>query len=236
MVKKPPANASKGRNVGLIPGSGQSHGEGHSNPLQYSRMENPMDRGTWRATVHGITKGWPRLKQLSTHVHKKLKTLYRYSSLIIHSTDTQIGNVRSIAFIQQKVSDCHIPGTVLHAGDTVVKRTEEVPVLFNKWFKHECCCCQVASVVSDSVRPHKREPTRFPRPWDPPGKNAGVGCRFLLQCMKVKSQSEVTQSCLTLSDPMDCSPPGSSIHGIFQARVLEWGAIAFSASMNECRN
>ena len=87
---------------------------------------------------------------------------------------------------------------------------------------------QVASVVSDSVRPHRRQPTKLPRLWDSPGKNTGVGCHFLLQCMKVKSQSEVTQSCLTLSDPMDCSLPGSSIHGIFQARVLEWGAIAFS--------
>ena len=66
------------------------------------------------------------------------------------------------------------------------------------------------------------------RPWDSPGKNVGVGCHFLLQCMKVKSGSEVAQSCPTLSDPMDCSPPGSSTHGIFQARVLEWGAIAFS--------
>ena len=66
------------------------------------------------------------------------------------------------------------------------------------------------------------------RPWDSPGKNNGVGCHFLLQCMKVKSESEVTQSCLTLSDPIDCSLPGSSIHGIFQARVLEWGAIGFS--------
>ena len=71
-------------------------------------------------------------------------------------------------------------------------------------------------------------PTRLPHPWDSPGKNAGVGCHFLLQCMKVKSESEVAQSCLTLHDPMDCSPPGSSVHGIFQARVLEWGAIAFS--------
>ena len=67
-----------------------------------------------------------------------------------------------------------------------------------------------------------------PRPWDSPGKNTGVGCHFLLQCMKVKSESEAAESCLTLSDPMDCSPPGSSVHGIFQARVLEWGAIAFS--------
>ena len=67
-----------------------------------------------------------------------------------------------------------------------------------------------------------------PHPWDSPGKNTGVGCHFLLQCVKVKTESEVAQSCLTLRDPMDCSPPGSSIHGIFQARVLEWGAITFS--------
>ena len=67
-----------------------------------------------------------------------------------------------------------------------------------------------------------------PHPWDSLGKNTGVGCHFLLQCMKVKSESEVVQSCLTLRYPMDCSPPGSSVHGIFQARVLEWGAIAFS--------
>ena len=82
--------------------------------------------------------------------------------------------------------------------------------------------------MSDSVRPHRRQPTRLPHPWDSPGKNTGVGCHFLLQCMKVKSESEVAQSCPTLSDPMDCSLPGSSVHGIFQARVLEWGAIAFS--------
>ena len=78
------------------------------------------------------------------------------------------------------------------------------------------------------MRPHRRQPTRLPRPWDSPGKNTGVGCHILLQCMKVKSESEVTQSCLTLSGPMDCSPPGSSVHGVFQARVLDWGAIAFS--------
>ena len=69
--------------------------------------------------------------------------------------------------------------------------------------------------------PHRRPPIRLPRPWDSPGKNTGVGCHFLLQCMKVKSESEVAQSCPTLSNPMDCSLPGSSIHGIFQARVLE---------------
>ena len=82
--------------------------------------------------------------------------------------------------------------------------------------------------MSDSVRPHRRQPTRLPRPWDSPGKNTGVGCHFLLQCMTAKSESEVAQSCLTLSDPMDYSLPGSSVHGIFQARALEWGVIAFS--------
>ena len=82
--------------------------------------------------------------------------------------------------------------------------------------------------MSDSVRPHRWQPTRLCCPWDSPGKNTGVGCHFLLQCMKVKSGSEVTQSCLTLHNPMDWSLPGSSFHGIFQARVLEWVAIAFS--------
>ena len=79
-----------------------------------------------------------------------------------------------------------------------------------------------------TLQPHRRQPTRLPHPWDSPGKNTGVGCHFLLQCMKVKSEREVAQSCPTLSDPVDYSPPGSSVHGIFQARGLEWGAIAFS--------
>ena len=137
--------------------------------------------------------------------------------------------------------------------------------------------------MSNSVQPHRQQPTRLPRPWDSRGNNTGVGCHFLsnawkwkvkvkslscvqlvvtswtaayqaplpmgfsrqdhwsglpfpFQCMKVKSQSEVTQSCPTLRDPMDCSLPGSSIHGIFQARVLEWVAIAFSAVKAHCNN
>ena len=77
-------------------------------------------------------------------------------------------------------------------------------------------------------QPHRQQPTRLPCPWDSPGKNTGVGCHFLLQCMKVKSESEIAQLCPTLCDPIDCSPPGFSIHRTFQARVLEWGAIAFS--------
>ena len=85
--------------------------------------------------------------------------------------------------------------------------------------------------MSDSVQPHGLQPTRLPCPWDSPGKNTGVGCHFLLQCMKVKSESEVAQVVylkVIQSDPMDCSLPGSSVHGVFQARVLESGAIAFS--------
>ena len=85
-----------------------------------------------------------------------------------------------------------------------------------------------------TVRPHRRQPTRLPCPWDSPGKNTGVGCHFLLQCMKVKSESEVAESCPTLSDPMACSLPGSSVHGIFQVRALEWGAIVFCNISHSC--
>ena len=97
-------------------------------------------------------------------------------------------------------------------------------------FEHHFARCAAAKsiqscpILCDPIG----QPTRLCRPWDSPGKNTGVGCHFLLQCMKVKSEGEVAQSCLILSDPMDCCLPGSSIHGIFQARVLEWVAIAFS--------
>ena len=90
--------------------------------------------------------------------------------------------------------------------------------------------------MSDSVRPHRWQPTRLPHPSDSPGKNTLVGCHFLLQGMKVKSESEVTQSCPTSSDPMDCSLPGSSVHEIFQARVLEWVAISFSRGSSLSRD
>ena len=82
--------------------------------------------------------------------------------------------------------------------------------------------------MSDSVRPHRRQPNRLCRPWDSPGKNTGVGCHFLLQCRKVKSESDVARSYPTVRDLMDCSLPGSSVHGVFHARVLDWGATAFS--------
>ena len=86
--------------------------------------------------------------------------------------------------------------------------------------------------MSDSVQPQRQEPTGSPVP-DSPGKNTGVGCHFFLQCMKVKSEIEATQLCPTLSEPMGCSLPGSSIHGIFQARVLEWGAIVVSVCQSQ---
>ena len=146
--------------------------------------------------------------------------------------------------------DCSLPGSSVHVTSQA-RILEWVAISFSKgssqpgiklvspalaggfitsWppGKPCCCCCCVASVVSGSVRPHRRQPTRLPWPWDPPGKNTGVGGHFLLQSVKVKSESEVTQSCPTLRDPMDCSLPGSSVHGIFQARLLEWGAITFS--------
>ena len=87
---------------------------------------------------------------------------------------------------------------------------------------------RACSVVSDSLWPHGLQPARLLCPWNFPGKSTGVNCHFLLQCMKVKSESEISQLCPTLSDPMHCSLPSSSMHGIFQARVLEWVAIAFS--------
>ena len=103
------------------------------------------------------------------------------------------------------------------------------------------CAVYAAAAAAKSLQscptlydPRDSSPRGSPRPWDSPGKNTRAGCHFLLQCMKVKSESEVAQSCPTHSDPMDCSPPGSSVHGIFQARVLEWGAIAFSAKLSMC--
>ena len=87
---------------------------------------------------------------------------------------------------------------------------------------------EVAQLCPTLCSPGGQQPTGLHRPWDSPGKNTGVGCHFLLQCMKVKSDREVAQSCLTLRDPRDCSLPASSVCGICQARVLEWGAIAFS--------
>ena len=85
--------------------------------------------------------------------------------------------------------------------------------------------------MSDSVRPHRWKLTRLPRPWDSPGKDTGVSCHFLLQCIKVKSESEVAQSCLTLCDSMDCT-----VHRILQVTILEWIAIPFSRGSSQPRD
>ena len=113
----------------------------------------------------------------------------------------------------------------MNADEGVEKREYELLLLLLSHFS----CVQLYAT-------HRRQPTRLRCPWDSPGKNTGVGCHFLLQCMKVKSESEVAQSCLTLHDPMDCTLPGSSVRGIFQARVLEWGAIAFSRGSSRPRD
>ena len=115
--------------------------------------------------------------------------------------------------------DLAVPGLSYSIGLSSLKKW--------KW-KWSC------SVVSASVWSHWWQPTRLPRPWDSPGKNTGVGCHFLLQCMKVKS--EIAQSCPTLCDLVDCSPPGSSVHGILQARILEWVAISFSRGSSQPRD
>ena len=108
----------------------------------------------------------------------------------------------------------------------VSKNTDsKIPKIITKDAAADAKSLQSCPTLCDPI---DGQPTRLPRPWDSPGKNTGVGCHFLLQCMKVKSESEVVQSCPTPSDPMDCSLPGSSVHGILQARVLEWGATAFS--------
>ena len=118
------------------------------------------------------------------------------------------------------------------------KRDSAVVILLRIWRweaypGYPGLCAAAAAAKSLQLCPTLCDPidsqlTRLRRPWDSPGKNTGVGCHFLLQCMKVKSESEVAQLCTTLCDPVDCSLPGSSIHGIFQARVLQWIAIAFS--------
>ena len=141
-----------------------------------------------------------------------------YFTLYIHCTAQQHESLRQFSTIK-------IGLNVYLVNFTLKSHTEEM--MTNSWLAAAAAAKSLQSCPT--VRPHRQQPTRLPHPWDSPGKNTGVGCHFLLQCMQVKSESEVAQLCPTLSDPMDCSPPGSSVHGIFQARVLEWGAIAFSS-------
>ena len=134
--------------------------------------------------------------------------------------------------MQPVILDCHLnqkekyfflPCTIKNTKNRIMHRitgkigTRSMLILMLSHFSHVRLC------ATPKMAAHQVPPSL-----EFSGKNTGVGCHFLLQCMKMKSESEVAQSCPTLSDPIDCSLPGSSIHGIFQARVLEWGAIAFS--------
>ena len=173
-------------------------------------QELVMDREDWRTAVHGVAKetwlsDWAELNWASQ------------MELEVKNLPASEGDVR-------------VAGSIPWS-----RKCKSTPVFLPDPLDRRaccccccCCCCCVTSVVSDSVWPHRRQLNRLLYPWDSPGKNTGVGCHFLLQCMKVKSESEVAQSCPTLSNPMNCSLPGSSVHGILQARVLKWGAFAFS--------
>ena len=172
VLKHLPTNSGGIRDKGSIPGLGRPSRRGNSNPLQYSCLENPMEREAWQVTVHRVTQSRTRLEQLSIHRHKVFLLL---------------------------------PGAYPLLREWV-KVAQSCPTLFNSMD-----CSPRGSSVHGILQ-----------------ARILVGCHFLLQCMKVKTESEVIQSCLILSDRMDCSLPGSSIHGIFQARVLEWGAITFS--------
>ena len=152
----------------------------------------PMDRGAWQATVHGVANSQTWLTMPTAAADR-------------YMIERKIIDIDKLWASYAK-DNCLFP----HCLATVAR------IL---------CCCRSAverRVVFDYVRPHRQQPTRLPRPWDSPGKNTGVGRHCLLQCMKVKRESEVTQWCPTPRDPMDCGPPGSSAHGIFQARGLEW--------------
>ena len=199
---------------GSITGSGRSPGEGNGNPLQYCCLENSMEGRAWWATVHGVVKSRTRLSDFTfTFTSKEHPGLISFRMDWLDLLAVQ-GTLKSL--LQHHTSKASILWC---------------PAFFILQISHHkccCCCCCVSSVMSDSMQPHRWQPTRLHHPWDSPDKNTGVGCHFLLQCMKMRSESEVAQSCPTLHHPIDCSLPGFSVHGIFQARVLEWGAIAFS--------
>ena len=149
-------------NPGWIPGLGRSPGGENDNPLQYSCLENSMDRGAWWATVHGVAKSWTRLRDCHTHTHTHTHT---------HSCFTMLCYFQLYSTVIQTYICTYVS-------------------IYS--FSYSFLLCQVTSVMSDSVGPRRWQPTRLPHPWDSPGKKTGVGCHFLLQCMIVKSESEVT--------------------------------------------
>ena len=180
------------RNMGSIPEFGRFLG---GSPLQYSYLEDPMDRGAWWAMVHRVTKSWTQLKRLSIHA----RTIVYFYQLLLVCKSCLLCQV--IGLIRWWPHAKHILRTIYAAAATAAKSLQSCPTL----------CDPAAHQAPPSLGFSRQEH------WS--------GLPFPSPCMKVKSESEVAQSCPTLRDPMDCSPPGSSIHGIFQARVLEWAAI-----------
>ena len=128
----------------------------------------------------------------------------------------RIRSVKEVSKFTQTVS-----GTAQLGIELSISSFLRITLLLTSWDWYAAAAAKLLQSCP-TLRPQRRQPIRLPCPWDSPGKNTGVGCHFLLRCMKVKRESEVALSCPTLSDPMDCSLPGSSVHGIFQARVLEW--------------
>ena len=165
----------------------------------------------------GVTKGWAGLKRLGMHtcVHTHTHTHTHVVCMLLNCQ--VVGTLCS-------PMECKPLGSSVH-GILQERMLESVAISYIYIYIYMLLSrlSRVRLCATPQTAAHQA-----PHPWDSPGKTTGVGCRFLLQCMKVKSESEVVQSCRTLSDPMDCSLPGSSIHEIFQARVLEWGAIGFS--------
>ena len=177
VVKNLSFNAGVIGDVGLIPRLGRSPGVGNGDPLKPSCLENPMDRGAWQVIVQGVTKSRTQLGTQTFWVYHSASVSRVWSMGLGKPDGTQGG-----AGKWENWRDCH---------DIC-----DIEILLVVNFREVRCCCCIASVVFDSVRPHRRQPTRLPCPWDSPGKSTGVGCHFLLQCMKVKSESEVFQSCL----------------------------------------
>ena len=200
--------------TGLIPGLGRFPGRGNGNPLQYSCLENPLDRGAQQATVHGFTKSQTQFSDQTIttkciyycRIDINLLALTRGFSIVVSYKRYPEGIDKLEKSIQQS---------------TLKILSHDLLLLLSRF-----SCVRLCATPETAAH-------QAPHPWDSPGKNTGVGCHFLLQCRKVKSESEVVQSYPTLSNPMDCTLPGSSVHGIFQARVLEWVAIAFSDLMTQ---
>ena len=203
-----------------LPQSADQPEEGNGNPLKYSCLGNFMNRRAWWVTVHGVATSQTQLSESIRSPRGFFDICY--------------GNL--VKFMEENLTMLWVFCMTMAALSRQKFINYSLVFLPSRWFPWQfplmnlCSAAAAAKSLQSclTVRPHRWQPTRLPGPWDSPGKNTGVGCHFLLQCMKVKSESEVTQSCPTLRDAMDCSLPGSSVHGIFQARVLEWGAVAFS--------